>query len=151
MLFFGLAFLLGNANAQPLHPGRLTGIVKDNLDKPLKGVTVTLLNAADSSVIKGAVTNDSGVYRFRELNYGRYIISVTAVGLIRVYSRPVSIDKEHREARMPAITLRRNSLLLDIRDWHAAGQPVSASGPYERGTTAHTRSGPPDDPHLARL
>src|SRR3712207_3446906 len=56
---------------------RITGLVKDAQARPLAAATVSLLRAADSSLVKLAVSGKTGVYEFAGIQQGRYLLSVT--------------------------------------------------------------------------
>ncbi|MDB5089612.1 MAG: hypothetical protein JWR09_3606, partial [Mucilaginibacter sp.] len=49
---------------------KITGALLDEKGKPMDYATVTLLNAADSSVVKGTLSNDAGTYAFDHINTG---------------------------------------------------------------------------------
>lgn len=59
---------------------QVSGTVKDQQGKGLSGATVTLKKAADSAVVKLAVTNQSGNYQFAEIKAGRYFVNTSHVG-----------------------------------------------------------------------
>src|SRR5436853_5862424 len=77
-MFFLSAFAL---SAQDI-----SGTVKDAEGNLLANASVSLLNAKDSSVIKIALTNTTGVYQFNSINAGRYLTAVNYVGYNAAYS-----------------------------------------------------------------
>ena len=64
----------------------IKGIAKDADGKLLTNASVSLLNAKDSAVVKLAVTNTSGEYKFQNIKDGKYLTSVSYVGYISSYS-----------------------------------------------------------------
>ncbi|HYE56603.1 MAG TPA: carboxypeptidase-like regulatory domain-containing protein, partial [Chitinophagaceae bacterium] len=50
---------------------QVAGSVKDEQGKALSGATVALKKAADSSVVKLAVTNQAGKYEFADVRPGK--------------------------------------------------------------------------------
>ena len=60
--------------------GIIHGVVLDPSNKPLAGANVLLLHPADSSLTKGMVTNELGVYSFGNVKPGPYILSFSAAG-----------------------------------------------------------------------
>ncbi|HEX2605827.1 MAG TPA: carboxypeptidase-like regulatory domain-containing protein, partial [Flavisolibacter sp.] len=64
---------------------KIRGKVTDENDKPLTSVTVSLLKAADSSLIKVALTDASGVYEFTGSKDGQYLTSVSSIGFSTLY------------------------------------------------------------------
>src|SRR4249919_2672300 len=64
----------------------IKGIVKDADGKLLANASVSLLNAKDSAVVKLAVTNNSGEYKFQNIKDGKYLANVSYVGYTSSYS-----------------------------------------------------------------
>ena len=56
------------------------GSIVDRVGKPLSNANVLLLKAADSSLVKGSITNEGGKYSFIDISGGRFIISATHTG-----------------------------------------------------------------------
>ena len=71
--------------------GRITGTVTDNSAKPLQSVSISLLKAKDSSLVKVAVSNKEGKYEFEKIATGNYLISITSVGFAKKLSNSFSI------------------------------------------------------------
>lgn len=59
---------------------------------PLKSATLSLLNAADSSVQKLAVSDGEGKYRFDGVRKGRYLVQASFTGYTIVYSEVFDIN-----------------------------------------------------------
>ena len=58
--------------------GGLWGIVKDTEEEiPLEQVSVRLLAAKDSALVSFATSDSIGKFRIRNLNPGRYIVSLS--------------------------------------------------------------------------
>ncbi|SHM81591.1 outer membrane beta-barrel family protein [Mucilaginibacter sp. OK098] len=70
---------------------KITGALLDEKGKPMDYATVSLLNAADSSVVKGTLSNDAGTYAFDHINTGTYIIKASVVGYEKTASKPFSV------------------------------------------------------------
>lgn len=59
----------------------LSGTVVDNADAPVAYANVILLNAEDStSVVRGAVTSEEGVFKFNKIEANEYLLKVSFVG-----------------------------------------------------------------------
>lgn len=58
----------------------ITGIVKDNEGKNAEFVTVLLLKAQDSTMVKGAITDINGQFILENIAAGRYFISTSMIG-----------------------------------------------------------------------
>jgi hypothetical protein len=74
----GLAVLctVFNLNAQ-----KISGLVTQADGKAVEYATVMLYAATDSSLVKGAITNERGHYEFENINAGRYFINANLVGM----------------------------------------------------------------------
>ncbi|MET1054044.1 MAG: outer membrane beta-barrel family protein [Pedobacter sp.] len=88
--------LFFNASAQENNPnGSLTGNVIDEQKKPLDYVSVALLKAQDSTLVKGSFTSAKGTYAFDHLPEGAYLIALNMVGYGKVIKGPFNINKAH--------------------------------------------------------
>jgi outer membrane receptor protein involved in Fe transport len=79
------------------------GTVVENNGEILPSATVLLLNAADSVMVRGNVTNDSGDFRLEPVSPGSYILKVSMVGFREHQSQPFDVGQE--PVRLDAITL----------------------------------------------
>lgn len=66
----------------------LSGLVQDAKQTPLEAVTVSLLQAKDSSLVKAALTNKSGLFLFEPVRNGQYLLQYSATGFEKLYSAP---------------------------------------------------------------
>jgi outer membrane receptor protein involved in Fe transport len=105
-----LAFLLtlGVINAKAQTASKILGLVKDEAGKPLSSATVTLLKAADSSLVKVAVSEQAGNYEFTGIKQGSYLISVSSVGFSKAYSSLFSYAGTE-DMTVPVISLTANA------------------------------------------
>ncbi len=69
----------------------LTGTVMDADEQPLEFANVLLLKAADSLLVRGAVTNEAGVFLFENVQPGSYLVSANMVGFGTTYSEAIPI------------------------------------------------------------
>ena len=58
----------------------ISGTIKDEQSKTLAGASVALKKATDSSIVKIAVTGNSGTYEFQTIPAGRYFLNTTFIG-----------------------------------------------------------------------
>lgn len=100
---------------------RITGTIYDDLNKPLNSATVSLLKAADSSLVKVALTNASGVYEFEGMESDSYLVSVTSVGFDKRFGS--SFAHAAGQTRIPDILLMPQAKNL-------GGVTVTASRPF---------------------
>src|SRR5205085_12568011 len=78
-----------NAQSQT---GNINGIVKSADNKALESATVSLLRAKDSSLVKIAIADKTGNYRFENIHYGAYLLKAEAIGFQKNISKPIQIS-----------------------------------------------------------
>jgi hypothetical protein len=83
------AFLfLQNTQAQSKLLGKI--IAQDNA--PMEFVNVLLMNASDTSLVKGTITDSMGMYEFEDISPGDYLIQASMVGFGSSQSPSFSYD-----------------------------------------------------------
>lgn len=95
---------------------KISGSIHDAGSTPIPAITVQLLRASDSTLVKGAVTNDQGKFEFRKIDNGTYLLVATGLGYKKYTSIPLTIDDQHASIRLPAIILQRTGpgLLTEV-------------------------------------
>ena len=83
---------------------KITGKVTDNNSKPLQSVTVSLLQAKDSSLIKAAVTSTDGSFEFTTKGLDSFLVSYSLVGFITKYA-PSFFVKAGEDYTVPPTSL----------------------------------------------
>lgn len=91
----------------------ISGRAVDSADKTgLAGATVKLLKAnRDSSLVKGASTNENGVFRLPDVNSGKYIVSISYIGYKNLYKN-ITVTKDSRNMRLGELPLDPSSIML---------------------------------------
>ena len=82
----------------------IKGRVQDSDRSPLPFVNVLLLNAKDSSLIKGAVSDTLGVYIIDNIQPGTYLLSASMIGHKQAYL-PVNIPVQDYQMEVATFTL----------------------------------------------
>ena len=99
-----IAFIfLGSFKSIGQGTGKVTGSVTDNKDKAIAAVTISLLQPADSSLIKAAVTDASGKFEIPVTKAGSYLLSYSAVGYEKKYSPVFEVTDGQSVAVKPEI------------------------------------------------
>ena len=80
-------------NAKAQQNATITGTVKAQDNKPVDAATVSLLKAKDSSIIKIAVTDKSGLFAFEKIKTDNYLLQVDAIGFDK-FLKPVKVNDE---------------------------------------------------------
>jgi len=78
--------------------GKLSGKITDPANAPLASVTISLLKAKDSTLVKTAVTSKEGVYVFENIPPGTYLLQASSAGMERRYSDAVIVNEGNNEA-----------------------------------------------------
>lgn len=90
--------------------GNITGKVIDDQQRAVPYANVLLLKAADSTFVKGAVSEENGEILFAEISSGTYLIKASFVGFKDGYSSPFELKDQ---IRIPDLILQENSEALD--------------------------------------
>ncbi len=83
----------------------IRGTVHDSQAKPLPAVTISLLAAADSALLKTEVTDANGLFEINTSREGRFIIRYSSVGFEQQYSEPFD-RKKGESLQLPLMKLQ---------------------------------------------
>ncbi|MFT3827754.1 MAG: TonB-dependent receptor [Chitinophagaceae bacterium] len=92
---------------------KLNGAVQSADKKGIGGITVSLLKAKDSSLVKVAITAEDGHFEFTNLPALSFIVAVTGVGYEPYYSKPVALSTQQSALTMDAVTLTTKEKTLN--------------------------------------
>ena len=87
---FFILVLFGSITALTAQKFSIEGSVADSMDGPLAGASVILLQAADSIMTDFVMADREGLFAFRQVATGNYVLQVSFVGY-NTYYRPVTI------------------------------------------------------------
>jgi outer membrane receptor protein involved in Fe transport len=85
--------------------GKVAGTVIDGSQKTVASSTITLLRAKDSSVAKISAADKNGNFEFEKISWGKYFVSVSAVGHQKGYSEIFEISAEKNSVVLKTIEL----------------------------------------------
>lgn len=108
-----LFFLLPLFSFSQTETAQISGKVIDASGNALPYVNILLLNAADSSLIKGTTTDENGLYLYEEISFGNYRIMASFIGYAKKYSDIIALDPENNTIQIPSITLTESAETLD--------------------------------------
>ena len=97
---------------QVLTRGTVNGQVSSMVGKPLEFTTMMLLEATDSTLVKGAISDAAGKYAFDNVGAGRYVVMAQQMGYRKTYSVPFVVDEAHPTVKLPALTMADESKSL---------------------------------------
>ncbi len=109
LLFLACASCL---NAYAKSTTTITGQVEDASKNPAPFANVILLNANDSSVVKGALSNETGNFTFENVDSGQYIVLVSQLST-KYYSPSFIIGENITEKQLGKISLPASSVDLN--------------------------------------
>lgn len=102
----------------------IKGVISDaGTHQPLANATISLLKAADSSLLKAALAGDNGYYQLANLQPGNYLLSVHKIGYapqwsaVTLATTGVTIDVQLVASAMQldAVTVRASRPLIEHR------------------------------------
>ena len=103
-----IVFLIASivVTAQTAESGKISGKVTDEQQKPIEGATAELLRVKDSSLVKAAISNKSGVIEFENIRFGSYFIRTTYVNRERAISSIIDLSATNNSIALNDITLK---------------------------------------------
>jgi hypothetical protein len=126
--------LKASSASAPIKPSELTGVVKDELGRPLSGAVISALGAASAF----AVSSEDGRFTLRNLPPGSYLIRVHLQNYLPSRGRIVQVSTEGRAISTIELT-RRADVSTDpavlAAGVGAVGEPVAA--PEEPAADRH--------------
>src|ERR1051326_6085899 len=70
----------------------ITGFVKSQDDRGIEAATVSLLKLKDSSIVKIAVTDKTGLFEFEKIKNDNYLLKIDALGYNKFLSKTVTFE-----------------------------------------------------------
>src|SRR3569833_1942027 len=104
----------------PKAEGSISGTLLDEQGKPMMFASASLLNAKDSSLVKGVISNEQGVFTFDHIKDGQYIVKATPIGYEKAVTKPFSIDKGSEAVKLPNMVLQPSTKSLSTVNITAA-------------------------------
>ena len=86
--------------------GKVSGTIKDGGNqKIIDAATVSLIKAKDSSLVKAAVTDQSGSFVFENVKNGIYLVRATSIGHSKSYSSSFTISEANPSSNVGILQL----------------------------------------------
>ncbi len=89
-------FSYGKSFAQVTPKANITGTIIDENKKPADYVTVVLYAAADSSVVKTAFTDPTGIFSFSVNTKGNYFYKASSMGYAAIKSKTLTMGDDQK-------------------------------------------------------
>jgi iron complex outermembrane receptor protein len=84
---------------------KISGTIKDEKGQPIEAVTITLLQAKDSSRLKEVATGKTGHFAFDNLPAGKYLVSASSVGYSLIYSQSLELTTDRPAQSLPPLVM----------------------------------------------
>ncbi len=110
---FGVVALLLLSSISLFSQTSITGAVFDAEQTPLSYAGVMLLNASDSLLVRGAVSEDDGAFQFTDIPSGKYLLGISLIGYDDFFSSTFEISAEERERDLGAFRMQSGALQLE--------------------------------------
>ncbi|MGB3074473.1 MAG: TonB-dependent receptor, partial [Chitinophagales bacterium] len=101
LLFGSLCF----AGLQLIQAGTITGKVIDQERQPVEFATITLLKAADSSLVKGEFSDGTGTFFFDQISQGSYTVAISNLGYEKISLEKITISDANASVDLGNISL----------------------------------------------
>lgn len=85
--------------------GKVSGTVIDGNSKTIESSTIILERAKDSSVVKMGAADKTGHFEFENIDEGRYLVSVSAIGHQKGYSEIFELTPNKNSVQLKTIEL----------------------------------------------
>ncbi len=108
LLLLLLCTSLQNMQAQ----NQITGAIHDGSHNPLPFATVLLLNAADSSLVRGAFSTEQGMYVFENVAAGKYLLDFSMLGFEHDFSATFFLNENATKKVVETAVLQESSSTL---------------------------------------
>lgn len=103
VIIFGLCIIFtSKLSAQNFIKGTIT----DSAKTPVPFCALALMNYADSSIVKGNLTNENGEFIFETISSGKYIIKINQVGFIPFLSQIIYVDSANSIINLNPMVLK---------------------------------------------
>lgn len=91
---------------------QISGKLLDEEGKPVGYATVLLVKPTDSTVVRSALSSDSGTFRLATIEAGRYQLKVSSMGYQNWMSDVFEIVAKNEEKHLGSITVKTNKRTL---------------------------------------
>ena len=111
-LLYLFLLVITQLSAQSNGKAIVDGFVQNERSEAVDFANVLLLHPADSSLIKGAITDSSGYFVFEHLATGQYLIQANLIGYKPVYSAVFEVEAPNLKFRLPGLQLNTDAAQL---------------------------------------
>jgi outer membrane receptor protein involved in Fe transport len=103
-------FIFTFSTAAQTTTGTISGTVVDKSGgQPIESADVTLLQASDSTVVKGTTTDKDGKFSFTDIPFGKYSVRSNFVGYSTVNAKGIVLSAENNQVTLDPLKLNSGS------------------------------------------
>lgn len=126
-LIFCVVLLLGfGADAQGT-AGLIKGKITDSGHKPLEKASVSLLEAADSSLVTATFTTEQGTFELHDVKQDRYLLVISYLGYGQIQKK-IAVTPEKTSFDLGTLVMKEKSVDLHAVTVQEIAPPVALKG-----------------------
>lgn len=110
---FWIAIFISVSSYSVSEAQTIQGKILDKENKPQEFVNILLLNSADSSLIKGTITDSNGDFLFEDIANGKYVVAASMVGYKKTYSEAFELNETKTTHSVGEILFLEDAETLD--------------------------------------
>ncbi len=101
-----LIISLVSIHATEIEKGIITGKITDTrTQEPIAYASVALVDAADSAIITGTISDEQGRFLMADIPYGKYSLRVSFMGYSPVHVDDIELSKKNRQVELSNLKL----------------------------------------------
>ncbi|WP_184544071.1 TonB-dependent receptor domain-containing protein [Mucilaginibacter sp. FT3.2] len=112
LLLVAISWSVSFAQGGKAGNAKVSGSLVNDQGKPLDYASVSIIKASDSTVVKGALSNDNGVYAFDKIPTGKYLVKATVVGYVKAISQPFTVTETSTTIEIPVLNMQAGNTAL---------------------------------------
>ncbi len=106
-LLYGSLTIANNEKPVETSKGTLKGFVFDeNTTQPLEYATISLVNKENKQVVDGTITDKTGFFKIKNVDFGIYKIEITFIGYNTESFDNIVVDRANREVDLGQVILQ---------------------------------------------
>ncbi len=96
--------------------GKVSITILNDQKLPIENATVELLRSEDSSLVKTAISDKTGLAEFENVGFNSYLLRISAVGLNITYSNTFTLSESQTAFQLPTLSLsaKANNQLQNV-------------------------------------
>ncbi|GAA3917105.1 TonB-dependent receptor [Chitinophaga oryziterrae] len=110
----GLFFLCPYTMAQS-GSGKISGLITVG-KKPADGATISLFRAKDNTLVKGAITNETGKFEIDNLRPDTFLVGVSYLGRGNYLTTPITLSDANSIVELPVIDLGGGNNPVNLKE-----------------------------------